>query len=452
MNKQWLAVILGTWTCVATLPIQAQTVNLQQAIAMSLNADPRIKEREQLVEQARALLEEAQGNNGLRLDANLFVGLSPQVEGGIFQGGRTSGTVLRDDGRSLHGLSDWTMLQFSIVKPLYTFGKIESYTEAAKGNIDVKRQDSRLQRGNTILDVHRAYYGYLTARDTRRMLDDVYSKVDSSLTRVERLLKEENPQVKQSDLYELQSKRAVLKKYLAQAQAVQTVSLNGLKVLTGVGVDGDLSVADDSISAVSLPAPSLPDYQAKALSSRPEFAQLEAGLHARRALVDAKKAEMYPNVYAGVVGSFAYSSRRDTLDNPYIYDPFNHAGLTPVVGMKWDLAFDVVPARVSQAQAELEALLAKNRFAMLGIPFEVAEAYAQVQASYQATQDLAVGAAAARRWMVASFADFIAGLESVARVSEALKSYATTQADYLLTINEYNMNVAKLASVTGDYK
>lgn len=452
MNKKFLAMALGALTILSGAPVWAQTVNLAQAIDMSLKADPRIQEREQLVEQARALLEEAEGNNGVRLDANLFVGLAPKVEGGFYQGGATSGTTPRNDAYDWKGLSDWSALQFSIVKPLYTFGKIERYTDAARGNIDVKRQDVRLQRGNTTLDVTRAYYGYLTARDTRRMLEDVRGKVDGAISQVEKWLKADNGQAKQSDLYELQAKRGLLAKYLSQAQAVETVSLNGLKVLTGVGLDAKLEVADESLQPTALPAASLADYQGKATAARPELAQLEAGLNARRALVQAKKAEMYPNVYAGVVGTFAYASRRDRLDNPYVYDPFNHAGLTPVVGVKWDLAFDVVPARVAQAQAELDALLAKNRYALAGIPFEVAETYTQMQAYYKAQQDLASGAAAARRWMVASYADFNAGLERTERVGEALKSYATTQAEYLLTVNDYNLYVAQMARVTGDYK
>jgi len=452
MNKKWLAVAFGAWTAFSGAAVSAQTVNLQQAIDMSLSADPRIQEREQLVEQARAMLEEAQGNNGLRLDANLFVGLAPKVEGGFYQGGAPSGGTPRSDAYDWKGLSDWTSLQFSIVKPLYTFGKIESYSAAAQGNIDVKRQDVRLQRGSTVLDVSRAYYGYLTARDTRRMLEDVLSKVNGAITRVEKELKADSGESRQSDLYELQAKLGLLNKYLGQAQAVETVSLNGLKVLTGVGLEGKLVVSDESLQPVALPTTSLADYQGKAVSARPELSQLEAGLRARRALVEAKKAEMYPNIYAGVVGSFAYASRRDTLDNPYVYDPFNHAGLTPVVGLKWDMAFDVVPARVAQAQAELDALLAKNRFALQGIPFEVAETYTKAQAYYKAQQDLATGAAAARRWMVASYADFNAGLEKAERVSEALKTYATTQAEYLLTVNDYNMYVAQLAKVTGDYK
>lgn len=450
MNKKtWF---LAGFLLAASGMVHAETVTLKQAIDMSLSADPRIKEREQLVEQARGLLEEAQGNSGLHLDANLFVGLAPSVEGGFYKDGATSGNTPRNDGGRLRGISDWTALQFSVIKPLYTFGKIERYSEAAQGNIDVKRGDVRLQRNSTVIDVTRAYNGYLAARDTRRLLEDVKGKVESAIERVEKWLAEESGEARNSDLYALQAGRGLLVKYLAQAQAVEKISLNGLKVLTGVGLDGQLEVADDSLQPVALPADTLADYQARALANRPEMSQLEAGLRARRALLAAKKAEMYPNVYAGVAGSVAYASQRDRLNNPYVYDPFNHAALTPVVGMKWDMVFDVVPARVAQAQAELEALLAKNQFALAGVPFEVAEAHAQMQANHRGQNDLATGAAAARRWMVSSYADFNAGLERADKLAEALKTYAATQAEYLRTVNDYNVSVAQMARVAGDYK
>ena len=178
--------------------------------------------------------------------------------------------------------------------------------------------------------------------------------------------------------------------------------------------------------------------------------QLEAGLRARRALVAAKKADRMPDVYAGVIGQFNYASQRERLDNPYLSDPFNGGGLTPVVGVKWDTVFGVANARVDQAQAELEALNHKKAFALAGIPFEVAEAYANARANHRSQQDLAEGAAAARRWMVASLADFSAGLESADRVVEALKNYVLVQTEYLRTLNDYNMNVAQLARLTGE--
>jgi outer membrane protein len=447
-----MGTLLGAGMMFCSVQGHAEIVTLPQALEMSLKADPRIKEQEQVVEQARALLEEAQGNSGLRLDANMFVGLAPEVRGGFYEGGATSGTTPRNDGGSLHGVSDWTMLQFALVKPLYTFGKIERYSEAAQGNIDVKRGDVRLMRAGVAYDVKRAYYGYLTARDVRALLEHVQSQVDGAITKIERFLKQDNGQAKQSDLYAMKATQGLLGKYLAQAKAVEKVSLNGLKVLTGVGLKGELQVADSSLEPLPLPTTPLDDYQNSAIMDRPEMAQLEAGLRARRALVGAKKAEGYPNIYAGVIGTVAYASRRDRLNNPYVYDPFNVAAATPVVGVKWDTVFDVVPARVAQAQAELEALNYKNEFALKGIPFEVAEAYTQMHAYYQAQKDLADGAAAARRWMVSSYADFSAGLETADKVAEALKAYATTQGEYLRTVNDYNMYVAQMAKVTGSAK
>jgi outer membrane protein TolC len=203
---------------------------------------------------------------------------------------------------------------------------------------------------------------------------------------------------------------------------------------------------------VAFPLVELAEFQSRALQDRPEMQQLEAGLRARRALVAAKKADRMPDVYAGVIGQVNYASQRDRLDNPYISDAFNGGGLTPVVGVKWDSVFGVASARVNQAQAELEALNHKKAFAVAGIPFEVGEAYANAQANFEGQRELAEGAAAARRWMVASLADFSAGMESADKVADAMRNYVLAQTDYLRTVNDYNMNVAQLVRLTGELK
>ncbi|MBD3812312.1 MULTISPECIES: TolC family protein [unclassified Thiobacillus] len=444
--------LLAAGMLLTALPGEAETINLQQAVEMSLAADPRIKEREQVVEAARGMVQEVQGNAGWRLSANAFVGLAPQVEGGFYQGGSFSGTVPRTDGDEFHGLSDWTHLDFALIKPLFTFGKIEHYGEAAQGNVDLKQGELRQTRTNTVYDTKRAYFGYLTARDTRVFLEDMQDRLNQSIESVQRNLKKENGESKQSDLYALQTAKGLLSKYVNQARAVEKISLDGLKVLTGVGLKEDLTVADERIAPVPFPQIDLAEFQARALQDRPEMQQLEAGLRARRALVAAKKADRMPDVYAGVIGQFNYASQRDRLDNPYINDPFNGGGLTPVVGVKWDTIFGAANARVNQAQAELEALNHKKAFAVAGIPFEVGEAYINAQANFNAQRELSEGATAARRWMVASLADLSAGLESADKVADAIKSYVLVQTEYLRTVNDYNMNVAQLARLTGELK
>jgi outer membrane protein TolC len=434
------------------LPAWAETVTLQQAVEMSLAADPRIKEREQVVEAARALVQEVKGNLGWRVSANAFIGLAPEVEGGFYQGGAFSGTTPRTDGDKIRGISDWTHLDFALIKPLYTFGKVERYSDAAQGNVDLKQGELKQTRTDIVYDTKRAYFGYLTARDSRAFLEDMQGRVDQAITSVERGLEEESGEVRQSDLYALQTARGLLTKYVYQARAIEKISLDGLKVLTGAGLQADLQVADSRIAPVPFPQVELAEFQARALQDRPEMQQLEAGLRARRALLAAKKADRMPDVYAGVVGQFNYASQRERLDNPYLYDPFNSGGLTPVVGVKWDTVFGVASARVDQAQAELEALNHKKAFAIAGIPYEVGEAYVNAQANFESQRALADGAAAARRWMVAALADFSAGIETADKVADAIKNYALIQTEYLRTVNDYNMNVAQLARLTGELK
>jgi outer membrane protein TolC len=276
------------------------------------------------------------------------------------------------------------------------------------------------------------------------------SRLADSISRAQHALKEETGEVTQAELYSLQATKGVIGKYVHQARAVESISLDGLRVLTGVGLKAPLKVADVSLEPVPFPSAELADLQAKALYDRPEMQQLEAGLRARRALVAAQKADGMPNIYAGLVGTFSYASQRDQMDNPYIYDPFNSVGLTPVVGIRWDKEFDAVTARMSQAQAELEALNQKKQFALAGIPFEVSEAYANAKANHDAQKDLSEGATSARRWVIASMADFAAGLERGDKLAEAIKSYVLAQTEYLRTVNDYNVNVAQISKLTGE--
>lgn len=444
--KRRLALAVGASLLCGSL--QAETLDYQQAVARALAADPRIAERRHVVAHAEALLQEAQGESDLRFDANTFVAVVSGLDGGFFNAGTTTP---RNDRYSFHGLSPWLYLQATVIKPLYTFGKIEHYAAAAKKNIAVKKGDVELQRGDTMVQVAQAYYGYLAARDSRYLLEDVKGRVQGAINMVQKWLDEGTGGAKQSDLYALQAALADVDRYLAQARALEAVALDGLKVLTGIGLDGDLEVADAGLTPLPLPAGKLADLEAEALKDRPEMAQLTAGLAARRELVAATKAEALPDLYAAVAGFVSESPNRARLNNPFISDPFNDMGATPMVGLRWQWESGVQPAHVKQAQADLDALVDKSDYARRGIPFQVAEQYHTVQGDYEAIQALKAGTLAARRWMISSYADFQAGFEEASRVMDAFKGYVLAQTDYLTVLNDYNMHVVQLQYVTGTY-
>lgn len=433
---------------VADEPAAVVSISLDDAIERALVADPRIEERQHLVDAARALLQKAEGSDDLIFDVNAFVGLTSKVEGGFFG---DDGVTPRADKYDYNGLSSWTSVRFSIIKPLYTFGKLEHFADAAKGNIAVKQEDVRIQRADTIIDVTRAYYGYLAARDTRYLFEDVEGRLQKALDLVGRWLDEDKGDVRQADLYALQSGFALVKRYHAKAETVEAIALAGLKMLSGIDSGVGLELVDTRIRPVDLPLETLETLQQQALERRPEMMQLAAGLQTRRSLVAAHRAGKLPNIYAGLVGTASYSPGRDKLKNPYIYDPFNDYGATPLIGIKWDWASGVQAAEVAKANAELAALVEKSSFAQQGIPFQVTEQFYNVQGYYKAMTELKEGSRAARRWMVSRYVDFEAGLGEAEAILAALQGYVLIYSDYLMVVNEYNMHVARLRYVTGDY-
>ena len=376
-------------------------------------------------------------------------------KGGFFENGNetcTSPCTPRDDTYDFNdGYSLWAGLTFSIVKPLATFGRLENYQKAAQQNILIKQQDVELQRDSIRLTVVKAYYGYLAARDGRFLLEDTLKRLEAALELVNQWIDEDKGNVSLSDRYALESGLGLVASFLADAKGIEAIAMEGLKLLTGLQSE-TIELKDRRLSPLALPEESVEEWILLARDNRPEFHQVEAGLTARRALVEATRADKKPIVFAGVAGSLAYAPGRDRLDNPHIYDPFNHAALSPVVGMRWQWAPGAQSARVGQAQAELEALIHKASFARQGIPFQVREQYHLVQSKFESIAAMKSSARSARRWMIAAYTDFEAGLEEADKILTAMQVYVVAYAEYLKLVNDFNNHVFKLKSVSGVYE
>jgi len=431
------------------------TLSLDEAIQLALVNDPRIEEKKAFVRKAEGLLDEAEGSAGFRYGVDSFLAIATGVDGGFYEGGAEtcSGTCTpRSDTYDFNdGLSLWGGLTFSIVKPLATFGRLENYRKAAEQNILVKQQDVELQRDSIRLTVVEAYYGFLTARDSRFLLEDTHKRLEGALKLVNRWLDEDKGNVSLSDRYALQSGLGLVENFLAEAKGVEAIAMEGLKLLTGLQSEV-IELKDRRLQPLELPDQSVEEWIALARDNRPEFRQVEAGLSARRALVEATRADKKPVVFAGVAGSLAYAPGRDRLDNPHVFDLYNHSALSPLVGMRWEWEPGAQSARVAQAQADLDALIHTASFARQGIPFQVREQYHLVQSKYESIAAMRSSAQAARRWMIAAYTDFEAGLEEADKILTAMQVYVVAYGEYLKKVNDFNNHVFKLKSVSGVYE
>lgn len=452
MSKLW---VVGLALLGATQGAQAVSVTLDQATQMALQADPRIEEQRANVAAAQALIQKVDGEGGLRASVNLYAGLAPKASNGIYTNGTNTcapgqNCTLRSDGMSLNdGITVSGGVMASIIQPLYTFGKLENYRTAAEYNKKFKTEEVTLAKGQTWLTVRRAYYGYLTARDTLQFLVGVRQQLAD--TEAPMTKKADEGKVPMRDVYALQSGLGMIDRYIAEAQGVEAVALDGLKTIIGVPIKDDLTVADAHIQPVALPTGDLQQFAQQALDDRPEMKMAQNGLAALRAYVSARKADYYPDLYAGIILAGQYTPGRERIDNPYIYDPLNTGIATPVVGLKWDFNPGVLRANVSDAEAQLQGAVAKAQLAQIGIPYQVSEAYHGAESLKQQIAALDKARTASRRWMISTFLDFQAGLVDGGVLGLAVAGNTQNQVDYLRAINDYNMKVAELKLATGDY-
>jgi outer membrane protein len=428
-------------------------LTLKELLPMAWKYSPEVKATKSEVTLAKEQKNEVHGYRWPQLDTTATGGVTgkarlPRVRGV----GEDSTLFIPDPKDKLHGVAIFGHLDFSVIQPLYTFGKIAYREEAAARNIKVKEAGVDSKKGEVMLQVSEAYYGLILAEQGKGAVKDARTYLDDTRERITRLLAINSPNVKESDRYRLAAYEGALEKFAAQADEGSKVAYKALKALTGYPEDQDFQVPQDLPNPTAAPQP-LDYYVREALEMRPEFTQLKEGLVARQLLVDAARADRYPSFFFAVVGQLAGAGPgRKYNPDPYINDFFNDRGALPMVGAKWHFDFGILKAKIGQAQAELDQLKYTEKTALMGIPIEVARSYGQVQENYKGSVGMEKAYINARRWLVTSFSNFDMGLGKLDDIFLAFERYGAFRGDYLQALYDYNLSVAKLDKSTGAYR
>jgi outer membrane protein TolC len=423
-------------------------LTLPQLISLALKFSPEVKTSQSEVTVAEAQRAEVRGYKFPQFDMVALGGPAPQVRQPYIRG---NGIYYPDTKHDLHGLTIFGRLEFALVQPLYTFGKIAHREKAAEKYVNVKTVEVDNKKGEVILRVAEAYYGLVLAQQGKDAVREARDYLNDARERVTRLLALQSPSVKDTDPYRIALYEGSLEKFAAEVEEGTKVAYKALKALIGYKPDQDFRVPMELPEPS--PAPQKLDYYIKqALELRPEFTMLKEGKAARELLVKGAKADYYPDLFFAVIGVLAGSPARYSSPDPIHEDLTNWYGAGPVVGVKWHFDFGITKAKLNKARAELEKLQHQERTALMGIPVQVAQAYGKVQEHYRGSQGMRKAYVNARRWLVAAFSNFDIGLGKMEDIFQAFERYGVARGDYLLALFEYNKAVAKLENATGAYR
>jgi len=196
--------------------------------------------------------------------------------------------------------------------------------------------------------------------------------------------------------------------------------------------------------------PELSGIVEKARVLRPEFKQLAEGMAARTALVEAARANYYPDIFLAGMVSWAYAANRDRIKNPYITDTFQHGYGGAALGLKWHLDFGITAAKVAGEQAQLNRLVSTKQYADSYIPLQVQKAWLEMQEAHKNIAITKNAFQSAKNWGAAALANFDFGVGNPRDVFDAVGVYGKMKSAHYQSIFDLQMARANLVYAIGD--
>lgn len=418
-------------------------LSLDECIRLAVARSAEVRESEYEVAVYRGKKEQADAGRYPQVDILAYGSLSPRAR---LRNGDTVESSTNINRQSYDGVFGRAMVQ--LIQPLYTFGKISGYRDAAEHGIQAYEAGARLKATEVALQVKEAYYGLLLAREIKLFLKDIGEELDKATSKVERQLENNAPNVDQVDLFKLQTHQSELQRYMALAEEGEQKALYGLQVLVGDAEDS-VDIEDEYLIPADYEEKDFDTYADMALGGRLEFTQLEEGLMARSALVEVELADYYPHFFVLGFGSIAGATNRDHLNNPYIFDQFNHATAGAVVGFKWAMDLGMNAGQVDEARAEYLKLKMKQEYANMGVPFQVKEAWLELERTEKEMRALMDAYKSAKQWVVTSLANFDLGVGEARDIADSVSTYARIRADYFRAVYNQRMAIANLEHAAG---
>lgn len=417
-------------------------IGLDDCIRRALTKAPELGEARADIELAAAKLEEAKAHRYPQIELLGLVGPVSKARGNqIYSPDRID---------KLHGLTVFTRGDATLVQPLYTFGKISERMKAATHGIEVDKAKQDEKSNEIVLKVKEYYYGLLLARELKEVVSEVGEILDKARETARKLLDKGSANVEPADIYKLDAFSGEVRKYTEEARKGESLALAALRARIGLPPDAPFDIATQRLTPDDVKKEA--DLQASLASAnamRPEFRQLKEGLQARAALVEAAKADYYPDLFLGGYLSGAYAPDRDRVTNPWVRDEFNHLWAGIALGLRWKIDFGITSARVAQERAQYNRLLSTSDYANANIPLQVRKAYFELNEadrSISATKDAYSNA---KKWAVSAVANFDMGVGPAKDIFDSLQSYARMRAEYFQSIYNYRMSLANLDYAMG---
>ncbi len=373
--------------------------------------------------------------------ATVVTGPSPEAHGNILYADATN--------RSLKNLRPFGRIDVNVVQPIFTWGRLDAASDAAGAGIDARQERVVDTMAQVQLRVVQLYWGTAVARQLLAIAGDVKKALEDAGKRVDESLKAQDGEVSPADRFRLDVFRAVVQGREAEAQKGLELARIGLAATLGVTAPR-LTLKEVPLDPAEGDVPDPAAVIALAEQRRPDLKALADGIRAREAEVRAEEGALKPQFFVAGVFSYAYAPNRDIQLNPWIADPFNELSIGAVIGLKQDLSFPTLSAKLQKARAERDTLERQRAALVRLIQVQVDGAVSEVKAARTRFVAARSALASGKSLFRSVGLDFSAGLIDAKTLIDAYAVYVESQVSAAQAAYDLVVARGKLAQLSGE--
>jgi outer membrane protein TolC len=277
--------------------VRAETFSLEQAVSHALAHNPELLAVQAQSDAATARTQTAAGARlpSLGLSYSARASNNPLDAFADKLNTRSVTTPDFDPSRLNHpGTSDLHMTQLALRLPIYSGGRLSSALVSAEELEKNARLQYERAREITAFHAQRAYLSLLSTQEALTIADDAVKAAQQHAHSTAQLSREGRTVV--SDKLTAEVNLAAVQASREQAVTRVETTRNQLKLIMGLALDHDISLAAARVDIEASPEANLADSETRALAGRKDLAAMRALSQAARARVQAARAAHKPSV------------------------------------------------------------------------------------------------------------------------------------------------------------
>ncbi len=436
-----------------SVPINSQSqdavkINLSEFLERGLDKSGQIAYERRAVDLANNRAGSARGQRILpRVELRTQHGVIPGV---VSQEDLRQGELYLDPNLS-NDWEDWaifTRAELNAVQPIYTWGSIDSAIKAAEAGARAAEHQFEAVQTEAKLQLFELYYSYLLAIEVARVLDDAESQLRQVSRRLNEMVEEGDPDIKESDLFKFE----LLELEFEVQKAEVEQSLDYIKRVWGYVLADDDAVYEpqaDFLDPVPYELENYEYYEQLALQSRPEIKGVQSGIEAARNGVEATRSQQYPALFLGITGSFAHTPNRPRQTNPFIINSTNYASAGVGISIRQNLNFSSMRRSVERAEIEHRRVNDLRNAIHDGIILELNDRYREAYIADVKVRQTEKQLNVSRNWVRNEQLNYDIGFGDVEDLLDSVQKELELRVDLKQNIFELNKKIAALYSGAG---